>query len=91
MNKPLASWNKTLRTLGFRLNWDGFLRTQKLRKLNRQQEELSSRQFNVENLEERQMLSAVTSSFSNGDLVVVGTSNNDSIFCVGESRQRRCW
>ena len=68
MNKPLTSWQKTLRTLGYKVNWRN-AHSSKRRKIKQSN-------FHFENLEPRQMLAA---DFVGGVLQVNGTEFNDVI------------
>ena len=58
MNKPLTSWQKTLRSLGFKVNWEAVFA-----KMQRSSQTKATPRvnfsLNVETLEERQMLSSV--------------------------------
>ena len=69
MNKPLTSWQKTLRALGYKVNWRSV--HSKKRQSTKQQN------FRFENLEPRKMLATV--SFDSGRLEVTGTADPDTI------------
>jgi len=69
MNKPLTSWQKTLRTLGFKVNWKA-VHSKKRRRVKQQD-------FHFASLEPRKMLASV--SFDNGHLEVTGTEGDDVI------------
>ena len=69
MNKPLTSWQRTLRALGYKVNWrNGY---------SKQRRSYKKPKFHFENLEPRKMLASVT--FDNGQLAVAGTQGDNTI------------
>lgn len=69
MNKPLTSWQRTLRTLGYKANWEGIH--------SRRRQRIKQPRFRFEKLEPRKMLATV--SFDSGQLTVTGTELADDI------------
>ena len=70
MNKPITSWQKTLRALRYKVNWRNVLHSSKRRKIKQPS-------FRFENLEPRKMLASVM--FNDGQLAVTGSQDDDSI------------
>ena len=58
MKKPLTSWKKTLKSLGYKVDWHQFFRNKRNRELQRHVRETDV-EFHVETLEPRKMLSTV--------------------------------
>ena len=73
MKKPLTSWKNTLAALGRQINWNAFYSAKRRDSGALTLEDQSGYMFHVESLEARQMLSTVTGSGVEPQLVVTTT------------------
>ena len=82
MNKPLTSWQKTLRSLGYKVNWNVFFRSKDKVAPKRRQAKRLQQKLGFESLEPRQLLAVVTDfgfDPATNALTVVGTNAEDTI------------
>ena len=82
MNKPLTSWQKTLRSLGYKVNWNVFFRSKNKAAPKRRQVKRLQQKLGFESLEPRQLLAVVTDygfDPTTNALTVVGTNTEDTI------------